>query len=131
MVDRQRKDLVQRLLHDVSRAVQWAAPDGDVSERFARVISTYRLDLDLGDIELSAWLTEDVELAIWVRARRMWTPTVQRALLDALERDGSIVAGLLLTDWTNLTAACASASSDPPQRSEGEREHPTSVLRRK
>ena len=130
MVDQTQKDLVQRLLVEVSRAVQWA-PGGDPADRFARAIAAYRLDLDLGDMELSAWLTEEVDLAIWVHVRRAWSPAVQRALSDALEKDGSIVAALLLADWENLTATCASANTDPHPRADADRERSIATIRRR
>jgi hypothetical protein len=116
MIDSRRRELVKRLLVDVSRTTTWTG-GAPVRERLARAIAAQRLEVDLSGLELSAWVTDDVELAIWVRVRNGWSSATERALAAALESERSVIAGLLLADWDGLVAACSAASADQRPRS--------------
>jgi len=71
--------------------------------------SSDRLDLAVNGLELHAWITPDVQLDFDVRVTR-WNADVERALYEALDRNDSLVAGLLLWEWSALRRTCAAAS---------------------
>jgi hypothetical protein len=112
-----RKVLLRKLLLDACREVQWGRAGTPVT-RLEAAWRTHRLEIDLGDLELVAWVTQNVELAVWVRVARTFSPALEKALVKRIEGTDSLVARLLLVDWPNLRAACESAAGDRPVRTQ-------------
>lgn len=116
---RPRRDLVRKLLETACRSMEWDAARGAPPERrLAAALAAHRLEVKLPGLELMAWITEDVQLAIWVRVRRAWTPALEQRLRATLEDHSAVVAGLVLEGWPDVVRACESAarraSSLPP-----------------
>lgn len=70
--------------------------------------SPERLDVAVKGLELHAWLTPDVKLDLDVRVTD-WNADVERALYDALDGNDSLIAGLLLWEWSAVRRTCAAA----------------------
>jgi hypothetical protein len=70
--------------------------------------SSERLNVAVKGLELHAWLTPDVKLDLDVQVTD-WNADVERALYDALDRDNSLIAGLLLWEWSTVRRTCAAA----------------------
>jgi hypothetical protein len=108
---RPRRDLVRKLLETACRSMEWDAARGAPPERrLAAALAAHRLEVKLPGLELMAWITEDVELAIWVRVRRSWTPSLEQRLRSALEEHSAVVAGLVLEGFRDVVRACESAA---------------------
>ena len=106
------RQLIRMLLETACRSVEWA-PDArsSATERLAGALGAHRLELAVGGVELRAWVTDDVGLAVSVRVTQGWNSLIEKSLYDALDRNSSLVAGLLLWEWAELRAACAAAAN--------------------
>lgn len=108
---RPRRDLVRKLLETACRSMEWdAVRDASPERRLAAALATHRLEVKLPGLELMAWITEEIELAIWVRVRRAWTATLAQRLRHELEENSAVVAGLVLEQWPDVLRACESAA---------------------
>jgi hypothetical protein len=100
------------LLETTCRSVEWDRDNSSpAEERLAGALKRHRLELSVDGVELRAWVTDEVGLAVSVRVTRGWNSVVEKSLYDALDRDRSVVAGLLLWEWAELRAACSAAAS--------------------
>ena len=105
------RELIRMLLETACRSVEWdRSRDATAEERLASALSRHRLELAVEGVELRAWVTDEVGLAVSVRVTRGWNSVIEKALYDALDRNSSVLAGLLLWEWAELRAACSSAA---------------------
>ena len=66
------------------------------------------LEISVPGVQLRAWLTPDMRVDLEVLVTE-WGKATERALYDALDHDDSIVAGLLLWEWSELRRTCANS----------------------
>ncbi|EYF01155.1 Hypothetical protein CAP_8578 [Chondromyces apiculatus DSM 436] len=59
-------------------------------------------------VQLRAWLTPDMRLDLEIRVTA-WGKAEERALYDALDCSKSMVAGLLLWEWSEVRRTCAAS----------------------
>ncbi len=106
-----REELGNRLLAAVCRELQWSTDPRGAPTRLDDVIRAHRMTLVMDGLELSAWLTSDVELAVRVRVDA-WGPSREDALRRAVEAQDGLVAELLLLEWTYVTHVCKAAAKE-------------------
>ena len=89
------------LIRTVYEATRGARPSQTAADREC-------LEIDVPGVQLRAWLTADMRLDLEVRVTA-WGKTEERALYDALDRSNSMVAGLLLWEWSQVRRTCAAS----------------------
>ena len=89
------------LIRTVYEATLGARPVPETADRES-------LEIDVPGVQLRAWLTPDMRLDLEVRVTE-WGKAEERALYDALDRSNSVVAGLLLWEWSEVRRTCAAA----------------------
>jgi len=105
-----RRQLIQRLLEAACRSAVWNTTSTlPLADRLSDALSANQLEVTAAGTTLTAWINDDVQLLIRVRITRGWTSDVEEALYATLRQQGSLVASLLLAEWTELCSACESA----------------------
>ena len=92
------------IIRSVIEASNWTCTQASAPKRF---------ELHVAGVDLEAWITDDKGLALSVDVTRGWDKTVESAVYDALDRSSSLVATLLLWEWSDLRAACEAAALRP------------------
>src|SRR5262249_24233821 len=110
MKDARRRELVKSLLETAFRPTQRCDPSVAASERLGALLRAQRLVLDTGAVTLRATLGETDGLTVGVRLHGSWTRPAEAELYDALMRDRSPLAELVLLDWSRVRAACAASA---------------------
>jgi hypothetical protein len=106
-----RQDLLQKLIATACRSVSWSRSSLPPDERLGAALMSHDLRIRLRGLRLEAWVTADLRLAFRLHELDTWGPEVEQTLHGALERSPSLVAGLLLEDWSAVRAACAARAS--------------------
>lgn len=91
----------RELLRSVIEASDVASAPGS-AERYLR--------LQVAGVDLEAWITEDQGLRIRVEAAEGWDTAVERQLYEALDRQRSLIATLVLWEWPDVCNACAASA---------------------
>jgi len=105
-----RRQLVKNLLETACRSAQWSDPSAPASERISALLAAQRLVVETSAVALRATLGETDGLTIGVRLQSAWTRLAEAELYDALMRDRSAIAELVLLDWSHVRAACSAAA---------------------
>jgi len=102
---------IRRLIVSACRAAQWS-PDQHVSarERWTRAIQAHRIAVSGGNLELEAWIGDDLALMVSARIACPWTDADEKTLFDAMDEHPSLVAGLVVINWPRVRAVCAQSA---------------------
>jgi hypothetical protein len=102
----ERHALLQTLVQTACRTANWGAA-ARPKERLAAALMAHSFSLDAHGVVLDAWVTPELQLAVQVIHVASWTVDVDWAIQELLADSPSLVAGLLLHDWSVVSVACA------------------------
>jgi hypothetical protein len=98
-----RARILSTMIETAARSVGWHA---SAEDRITTALLAHQVTVVLPEIELRAWVTAELALAISVVRALSWDADVEARLRDALERSAALVAGLLLEEWEVVRTAC-------------------------
>jgi hypothetical protein len=103
---------LRRLMVAACRSAEWSLErDVPAEQRWSRAIQAHRIAVTGGNLELEAWIDDDLALVVSARIGCAWTDADEKTLFDAMDEHPSLVAGLVVINWAKVRAVCAQSAS--------------------
>jgi hypothetical protein len=107
-----RQVLLKSLLERVCLSVRWSThPTGDIEQRLTEAFRALELRVAVNHGELIASVDDEMTLRIRVKAAR-WSTALESALEQGVRRSGSVLAELVLLDWSEVQRGGRGGSRD-------------------
>ena len=102
---------IRRLIVSACRSAEWSL-DRQVPawERWARAIQAHRIVVAGGNLELEAWMDDDLALMVSARIACPWTESDEKMLFDAMDEHPSLVAALVVIHWGKVRDLCVQSA---------------------